>query len=89
MVSRKMEGNEQQKRDRARAARERGRLASAEGATTGASKQPRKVESKDHQRRLAGKHGDKLDSVKQKSPEGSPGYRDEPGEAGRGTRERR
>ena len=89
MVRKKMEGDEQQKRQKANDARERGKQPSEEGATTGASKQPRKVKSKDHSERLAGKHGDQQDSVRQKSPEGSPGYRDEPEESGRGTREGR
>ena len=89
MVRKKMEGSEQQKRDKARDARERGKLPSEEGATTGASKQPREVKSKDHEERLAGKQGDKQDSVRQKSPETTPGYRDTPEKSGRGTREGR
>ena len=86
MVRKKMEGNEQQKRTKARDARERGKLASEEGATTGASKQPRNVKGKDHRDRLEGKQGDKQDSVRQKSPESTTGYRDEPRESGRGSR---
>jgi hypothetical protein len=39
MTSKKMEGNEQQRRKKANEARRRGRLPSAEGATQGASRQ--------------------------------------------------
>jgi len=86
MVRKKMEGSEEQKRAKARDARERGKLPSEEGATTGSSKQPRNVKGKDHAERLEGKHGDKQDSVRQKSPESTTGYRDTPEESGRGSR---
>ena len=89
MVSRKMEGSEQQKRQKARDARERGKLPSEEGATTGASKQADKVKSGNHAERLAGKQGEKQDSVRQKSPESKPGYREVPEESGRGSRSKR
>lgn len=86
MVSKKMEGSEQQKRAKADAAKERGKLPSEEGATTGSSKQRREVKGKDHRERLEGKHGDQQDSVRQKSPESTTGYRETPGESGRGSR---
>ncbi len=48
-MSKKMEGNEEQRRAAAREAREQGMSASEAGATLGASKQRRKVSSADSQ----------------------------------------
>jgi hypothetical protein len=54
MVNKKVEGDEQQRRARARQARESGSTPSAELVTTGGSKQPHRTDHKDpHQERLA------------------------------------
>lgn len=54
MVDKKMEGDEQQRRARARRARESGGSPSASLVTTGASKQPHRTDPKDpHQERLS------------------------------------
>lgn len=68
MASKKMEGDEDQRRARARQAREAGSTPSAELVTKGASKQPRRTGQKEpHEERLAaGKRG------KQQSPDREP-----------------
>ncbi len=52
MVRKKMEGNEEQKRQKARDAKERGHLPSEEGATTGASKQHANMKGGSHRDRI-------------------------------------
>jgi hypothetical protein len=78
MGGKKMEGNEEQKRQAARDAREEGKSASEVGASTGASQQ--RVEAKGnmtHQERLDLKREGKPDKLEQeKQPEARPGSRD-------------
>jgi hypothetical protein len=53
MVRKEMEGGNRQRRQRAREARERGKLPSEVGVTTGASKQRHRVrQGKEHEERL-------------------------------------
>jgi hypothetical protein len=78
MVRKKMEGDETQRRKKAREAREAGSSPSAEHATTGASKQPHT--RPEHERHH---HAERLDSIHQGkqqdvSPNPKPGY-GEPG----------
>ncbi|RJL31777.1 hypothetical protein D5H75_18980 [Bailinhaonella thermotolerans] len=59
MVRKKVEGDEQQRRKAARQAREAGKSPSAEGVTTGASKQRHELPRNDphhHRERLASIH---------------------------------
>lgn len=78
MGGKKMEGNEEQKRQAARDAREEGKSASEVGATTGGSQQ--RTEAKGnmtHQQRLDLKREGKPDKLEQeKQPQARPGSRD-------------
>lgn len=77
MSGKKMEGNEEQKRQAARDAREAGKQPSAVGATTGASKQ--QADSNDnmsHQEKLDMKREGKTDMLTENTPEARPGSRD-------------
>ncbi|HEX6038515.1 hypothetical protein [Longimicrobium sp.] len=78
MSGKKMEGNEEQKRQAARDAREEGKSASEVGASTGGSQQ--RVEASgtmSHQERLDLKREGKPDQLEQdKVPEARPGSRD-------------
>lgn len=77
MVSKKMEGNEEQRRAMARKAREHDQAPSEFGATTGASKQ--RSESKDsmsHQEKLDLKREGKQEHTRANTPEARPGSRD-------------
>ncbi len=57
MSGKKMEGSEEERRQKARDARERGREPSGEQSTTGASKQRHHVRQKaDHDERLESRH---------------------------------
>ena len=77
MGGKKMEGNEQQKRDAAREAREAGAEPSAVGATTGASQQRTEASADaSHQETLDLKREGKQDVIAQNSPEARPGSRD-------------
>ena len=78
MGGKKMEGNEEQKRQAARDAREEGRSASEVGASTGGSQQ--RTEAGDdmtHQQRLDLKREGKTDKLEQDAvPAARPGSRD-------------
>jgi hypothetical protein len=77
MAGKKMEGNEEQKRQAARDAREEGKSASEIGATTGGSQQ--RTEAKgdmSHQERLDLKREGKPDQLTENTPEARPGSRD-------------
>ncbi|MFB9432959.1 hypothetical protein [Streptoalloteichus tenebrarius] len=56
MVGKKMEGNEEQRRQKAREARERGATPSEEQVTRGASKQRHHMTRGSHEERLEGIH---------------------------------
>jgi hypothetical protein len=75
MGGKKMEGNEEQKRQAAREARESGHEAGEVGATTGSSKQHTRAKGGDsHQERLDLKREGKVDQSD--APEARPGSRD-------------
>ena len=77
MGGKKMEGNEEQKRQAAREAKESGHSPSEIGATTGASQQ--RTEAADgmsHQEKLDLKREGKHDVIQQNTPEARPGSRD-------------
>jgi hypothetical protein len=77
MAGKKMEGNEQQKRQAARDAREAGHDPSEVGATTGASKQRADAhQSMSHQERLDMKREGKPEVIRENTPEARPGSRD-------------
>jgi hypothetical protein len=76
MGGKQMEGNEQQKRQKAREARREGDAPSEQGATTGASKQRQHLDNKEE-------HPDKIDAIREgkhkvireNTPEPRPGSR--------------
>lgn len=77
MGGKKMEGNEEQKRQAARDAREEGKSASEVGATTGGSQQRTEAKSNmSHQERLDLKREGKPDQLTENTPEARPGSRD-------------
>lgn len=84
MVRKRMEGSEEQKRRKAREARERGSTPSAEGVTTGASKQRRDVQAKDHREKLDDIRRGKQDVIGENTPEPRPGYGHDEDEESRG-----
>lgn len=75
MGGKKMEGNEEQRRKKAREARERGNAPSEEHATTGASKQ-RHHEGDDagHREKIEKIREGKQDVIRENTPEPRPGY---------------
>ncbi len=74
-MSKKMEGNEEQKRQAAREARQEGKSASEVGATTGSTKQHTDAKpGNSHQERLDLKREGKVDQAD--APEARPGSRD-------------
>ncbi len=72
MVRKKMEGDEDQRRRKARDAREQGVAPSAAQVTTGASKQRHHVEDKSHEERIETIHQGKQQDW---PPEPRPGSR--------------
>lgn len=77
MGGKKMEGNEEQKRQAARDAREEGKRASEGGATTGGSQQRTEAKgSMSHQERLDLKREGKPDQITEETPTARPGARD-------------
>ncbi|HEX8395137.1 MAG TPA: hypothetical protein VF665_22510 [Longimicrobium sp.] len=76
-MAKKMEGNEDQKRQAARDAREEGKSASEIGATTGASKQRQEAQGNmTHQQRIDLEREGKQDQIGENTPEARPGARD-------------
>lgn len=77
MGGKKMEGNEDQKRQAARQAKEQGKSPSEVGATTGASQQRSEAgDEMSHQQKLDLKREGKHDVIQQNTPEARPGSRD-------------
>ena len=77
MGGKKMEGNEEQKRQAARDAREEGKRPSEVGATTGASQQRTEAKKNmSHQERLDLKREGKPDQLAENTPTARPGSRD-------------
>ena len=76
MGGKQMEGSEEQKRQRAREARERGEKPSEAHATTGSSKQREHMDSSDddHRERLENVRAGKPDVIDENTPEPRPGY---------------
>ena len=77
MGGKQMEGNEEQRRDAAREAREAGKDPSETGATTGSTQQRTKAgEGDTHQERVDLKREGKPDRISENTPETRPGSRD-------------
>ena len=77
MSGKQMEGNEEQKRQAARDAREEGKSASEVGATTGGSQQRTEAKGNmSHQERLDLKREGKPDQLNEETPTARPGSRD-------------
>ena len=77
MGGKQMEGNEEQKRQAAREAKEAGNSPSAAGATTGSSKQRTEASGEmSHQESLDLKREGKHEVIAQNTPEARPGSRD-------------
>ena len=74
MAGKKMEGNEEQKRQKAREAKERGNRPSEEGTTTGASKQHRNARTEEYPDTLESKRRGKQDVIGENTPTPKPGY---------------
>ncbi len=78
MSGKQMEGNEEQRRQAAKQARDEGKKPSEVGATTGASKQRTEADdSMTHQQKIDLKREGKQDVIRENTPEASPGSRDE------------
>lgn len=78
MGGKQMEGDNKQRRNNAKEAREAGKKPSEVGATTGASQQ--RTEAKNnmsHQEKLDLKREGKQDVISENTPEARPGSRDE------------
>jgi hypothetical protein len=77
MSGKQMEGNEEQKRQAARDARDAGKKPSEVGATTGASKQRANADAgMSHQEKLDMQREGKHDVIRENTPEARPGSRD-------------
>lgn len=75
MAGKKMEGSEEQRRRRAREAREAGRTASEDGATQGASRQRKKLDADArHREKIETIRQGKQDIITENTPEPRPGY---------------
>jgi hypothetical protein len=76
-MGRQMEGDNKERRKRAKEARREGKKASEVGATLGASKQRTEADSKmSHQERLDLIREGKHDVIRENTPETRPGSRD-------------
>lgn len=76
MSGKKMEGNEEQKRQKAREANERGNAPSEESATSGASKQRKHLDGGTHGERIDTIREGKQEVIGENTPEARPGSRD-------------
>jgi hypothetical protein len=75
MSGKQMEGDNRQRRKKARAARDQDQLPSEEAATTGSSKQREHVAGDvDHRDKIEGIRKGKQDIIQQNTPEPKPGY---------------
>jgi hypothetical protein len=76
-MGKQMEGNNQQRRAKAKRARDEGKKPSEIGATTGASKQRNEADAgMSHQERLDLKREGKQEVIRENTPEARPGSRD-------------
>lgn len=77
MGGKQMEGDNEERRNRAKDARDQGKKASEVGATTGASKQRTQPDDNmSHQEKIDLKREGKKDVIQQNTPEAAPGNRD-------------
>jgi hypothetical protein len=77
MSGKQMEGDNKQRRAAAKKARDEGKSASEIGASTGASQQRAKADSKmSHQEKLDLQRQGKQDVIRENTPEARPGSRD-------------
>jgi hypothetical protein len=77
MSGKQMEGDNKQRRAAAKKARDEGKSASEIGASTGASQQRAKADSKmTHQEKLDLQREGKQDVIRENTPEARPGSRD-------------
>jgi hypothetical protein len=77
MAGKQMEGDNKQRRAAAKKARDEGKSASEIGASTGASQQRSKADSKmTHQEKLDLQREGKQDVIRENTPEARPGSRD-------------
>jgi hypothetical protein len=77
MSGKQMEGDNKQRRAAAKKARDEGKSASEIGASTGASQQRAKADSKmTHQEKLDLQRQGKQDVIRENTPEARPGSRD-------------
>jgi hypothetical protein len=74
MSGKQMEGDNRERRNKAREARDKGNAPSEEGATQGASKQREKVGDVDHREKIETIRKGKQDVIQQNTPEPKPGY---------------
>jgi hypothetical protein len=79
MSGKQMEGDNSQRRKKAREARDQGRQASEEGATLGASKQRQNVSDTDHRDRIETIRQGKQKVIRENTPEPRPGYGEDQG----------
>jgi hypothetical protein len=74
MSGKQMEGDNRQRRRKAKEARERGRSASEEGVTSGGSQQRLKQDPDDHREKIEGIRRGKQKVIRENTPEPKPGY---------------
>jgi hypothetical protein len=77
MGGKQMEGDNRERRRKAKEARDQGSSPSEEGATQGASKQREKVGDVDHREKIETIRKGKQDIIQQNTPEPKPGYAEE------------
>jgi hypothetical protein len=74
MGGKQMEGDNRERRQKAREARDRGNLPSEEAGTTGSSKQREHVKDVEHREKIETLRKGKPDVIQQNTPEPKPGY---------------
>jgi hypothetical protein len=75
MGGKQMEGDNRERRKKAKEARDAGKLPSDEGATAGSSKQREHIgEDMDHRDKIESLRKGKPDIIQQNTPEPKPGY---------------
>jgi hypothetical protein len=74
MSGKQMEGDNRQRRRKAKEARDEGNQPADEGATLGASKQRRNVDDTDHRSRIEQIRKGKQRVIRENTPESRPGY---------------
>lgn len=83
MGGKQMEGDNRQRRKKAKEAREQGKAPSESGATTGASQQRQHVgEDEGHREKIETIREGKQDVIRENTPEPRPGYGSDEGKGG-------